>query len=148
MDGRKATMYIPLLVCIIACLVDSYYTKFQSLSYLLIVLFTVHFIYCIRPLSTREWWFDAHNQEVMSFIDTHPVDGQKSITTSWHFGSAMNYYNRFTFNNRITTMSNFREASVNLSPTYFYVLDEDISKIPSGYKLVKKYSIGSYLYTR
>lgn len=152
MDGRKATMYFVLVGIILILLLEYYSVRFPKTilikSSAIGLYLIIHFFVFLNIHRVREWWFDENTEQVTDFVYKHPVNGERSVSVNWRLGSAMKYYNRFSYKNTIKI--NFADGMFFLpyNAAFFYVFEEDIQFIPPNYFLIKKYNNGAVLMKR
>ena len=149
-DGRKALMYfifVPLLFLFCLELLVKSNTHFKnSIALLFTILFIGYSAFKINPKACREWWLDEFNAEVLDYISKHQIPNHHGITISWAFGSSFNFYNKMIYNNKLNPIEIIDDKKTNNISSYYYIMQEDKSKVPQNYILVKQFGEIGFLY--
>lgn len=137
MDGRKATMYIPLLLLLIPCTTELFSPKrmawAKGLAFALLLAYGLQFTMLHRTRLIREWWFDEHTHEVANYIYKHPIEGKRNIIYDWHYSSAFIYYNRFHSRELLGPFFREDEPLPTEQVAYYYIMSSQIYNVPSNY---------------
>lgn len=137
MDGRKATMYIPLLLLLIPCSTELLSPKrmvwAKGLASVLLLMYGLQFTLLHRPSLIREWWFDEHSNKVANYIYKHPIKGKRDIIYDWHYSSALMYYNRFQSNKLLGPCYRYEDSLPASKVAYYYMMESQLEKVPSNY---------------
>lgn len=137
MDGRKATMYIPLLALLIPCAAELFSPKrmvwAKGLVFALLFMYGLQFTLLHRPSLIREWWFDEHSHEVANYIYKHPIQGKRDIIYDWHYSSALIYYNRFHSHKLLGPCYRYEDSLPTSKVAYYYIMESQLDKVPASY---------------
>ena len=138
MDGRKALMYFPLVICLLILLLNSFSevkpNLVAGLSILLIGLSVFNFSSRLKVNSVREWWFDENSREVAYYIHDHPVNGKRDLAVTWYFSESIRYYNQYKLDISIKRLIKMTDREDIHEFAYYYVLGDDIRDVPPMYK--------------
>lgn len=142
-DGRKATLYIPVLLCFITAsaswLREKYNTAGNTAWALLSVIFIYQFCLSFNFKSCREWWYDASSRQAFQLIcaDTAPA---KKTAINWLFTHSFHVYNNHFYNHCIPSIVRTDAPAHELADVdYYYIIGDDIRNIHPVYKPVKRF---------
>ncbi len=141
-DGRKATLYFPILLSIAVASIAWLETK-QKQTGQIVATLTV-FITCallaasINFYQCREWWYDANSKEVAYTIQQQ-LPGKARVAVTWQFHPSITFYNRHQLNNQIQTIAKTTEAATPDAFDFYYVMGDELRKVPPVFKPVKRF---------
>lgn len=144
LTGRTALFYYPLLVMFIATLLavlDSEHFLFQSMSVLLIGLFSVWHVTKVANIrSAREWWFDENTFDVMAVLRTEAKGATIDLRTNWLFYPSFYFY-VYTGKAKDIHLHDYnKEVDVNAGVHYYYVMEQDLEKLKPRYDVIKRFN--------
>ena len=140
-DGRKATLYIPLLLAVtvtaLAWLSEKHRNGGSIVAGLAVVVAAAHWFASINFYSCREWWYDANSKEVAFRLAAAP-EGQRTIAVNWEFAPSLQFYNQHHLGNKLTILRT-NETPQPPEATFYYVMGDAIRNVPPVYRPVKRY---------
>lgn len=137
-DGRKATLYIPLLLTVAAgCMVllSQAGKAGKAGAFVLTMLLGAGFISSLNLYSCREWWYDANSKEVAYQL---AKENNAVVALSWQFAPAFQFYNQHHLGNRITLIKT-NEVQQPPATGYYYVMGDEIRNVPPEFVPVQRY---------
>jgi len=142
-DGRKATLYIPILLCFITAsaswLKEKYKTAGNIYWMLLLIVFISQFALSFNFKSCREWWYDANSKQAFQTICSDSVS-KKKTAINWLFTHSFNVYNHHFYNHCIPTIVRTDAPADQLTDIdYYYIIGDEIRNIHPMYKPVKRF---------
>ena len=92
-DGRKSTMFIPLIGVVVALFFDRLsYNSIKYLKVFVAFLLILHFGLTLKLNSVREWWYDAGTKTFIQSIERDAKGEEVTIGTNWLFHPTLKYY--------------------------------------------------------
>jgi|GEM_PF-3161548 len=142
-DGRKATLYIPILLCFITAsgswLKEKYVTAGNTAWAFLSVLFIYQFWLLFNFKSCREWWYDANSKQAFQIICADSGAAKKTAI-NWLFTHSFNVYNNHFYNHCIPSIVRTDAPADQLKDVdYYYIIGDEIRNIHPLYRPVKRF---------
>lgn len=142
-DGRKATLYIPILLSFLVAsaswLKEKYRTAGKSYWILLSAVFIAQFCLSFNFKSCREWWYDASSKQALLTICSDSTTSNKTAV-NWLFIHSFNVYNNHFYNRCISKIVRTDAADDQLADIdYYYIIGDEIRNIHPVYKPVKRF---------
>jgi hypothetical protein len=141
-DGRKASLYMPLLLALAVSCISWLEIKNrkagQIASVSMVVVTGLLLAASLNFYQCREWWYDANSKEV-AYTLSEQVPAGASIAVTWQFHPSLTFYNRHQLNNPIQSVTKTTEISNPESFDFYYVMGDDIRNVPPLYKPVKRF---------
>jgi hypothetical protein len=151
-DGRKALLYMPVLLLLAVALFNWLHTKYASLAKSLlsttVAAAVLHFIGIFNFYSCFEWWYDASSKKAYQAISSNNNDLSKTTAVNWLFWQSMEFYNKRMFKNALPVLKKTNELADYEGINYVYVLGDEIHNIPPVFKPVKRYMWDRFLLKR
>jgi hypothetical protein len=142
-DGRKATIYIPVLLCILVSGLVWLYEKNKMAGSIttafFFVCFLAQFTLTFNFKNCREWWYDATSREAVEYIIQQPQNSGKKVAVNWLFRPSFQFYNQHHHNNRISKIVKTQEKEELKEIDFYYVVGDEIRSVPPSFKIVKRY---------
>lgn len=142
-DGRKALLYVPVLLILFAALVTwllHYYPGTGKTIWLLAYTTgLIHLISIFNFYSCNEWWYDASSKMAYQFIINDNSQQPKTTGVNWLFSQSMDFYNKRMFSNAIPRLQKTSEMKDFNDVNYVYVLGDEIRVVPPQFKPIKRY---------
>ena len=142
-DGRKATLYIPILLSLIASSAvwfrekysnagNTYWILLSSISLLQFYL-SFNFTHC------REWWYDATSKHALQAICSDSTSA-KETGVNWLFIHSFHVYNKHFYKNCLPAIVRTDASPDQLTDIdYYYIIGDEIRTIHPVYKPVKRF---------
>ena len=151
-DGRKALLYVPVLLLLFAG-ITSWIVQYYSVAGKVIWFFAyttglIHVISIFNFYTCNEWWYDASSKMAYQYIITDKSTASKTTAVNWLFSQSMDFYNNRMYNNRIPLLKKTNELSGYDGINYVYVIGDEIRTVPPVFKPVKRYMWDRFLLTR
>ncbi len=144
MDGRKALMYFPLVILLLMVVINAHFRLrpflLRMTSIFLLVIAVFHFFYRVNTNAIREWWFDENSKEVAYYIHAHPVNGNRDVAVNWFYYPSIRFYNFHRFDTSIKRLVKLEEISDSTSFAYYYIMGDEIRKVPPLYQPVFRFA--------
>ncbi len=142
-DGRKATLYIPILLSFLIAsgiwLKEKYHTAGNIYWTLLSVTFILQFFLSFNVRSCREWWYDANSKQAFLTI-CNDSTASKKTAVNWLFIHSFNVYNNHFYQNCLSGIVRTDAPADQLTDVdYYYVMGDEIRSIHPVYKPVKRF---------
>jgi len=142
-DGRKATIYIPALVCFFVSLLSYAEEHFpgrgKALMYLSGFAAILQFGFTFNLSTCREWWYDANSKEAIYFICKDSSVNDKKVALNWLFAPSFSFYNNHQLNQCIAGVIKTNEPNPYANANYCYVIGDEIKSVPPEFRIVKRY---------
>jgi hypothetical protein len=142
-DGRKALIYVPVLLILFAGLVtwieQYYHFAGKTIWFLAYTTGLIHLMSIFNFYSCNEWWYDASSKMAYQFIVNDNNSQPKTTAVNWLFSQSMDYYNKRMFNNAIPVLHKTNVLQDFNDINYLYVLGDEIRNVPPQFKPVKRY---------
>lgn len=142
-DGRKALLYVPVILLLLTGTL-SWLTTYKK-SYGKVAWFSfcticsIHFVSIFNFKSCNEWWFDATSKSAYLYIVNDSSAVPKQTAVNWLFFPSINLYNYRFYGGAIPSLSKTNEIQNFDSINYVYVIGDEIRTIPPVFKPVKRY---------
>lgn len=144
MDGRKAILYYSLLFCLILVVAKKIS---ESIMIPTLALCAVVSVGCQLNLKlVREWYLDAHITEALHVIKQSP-ESMISISCSWELQTPLQFYNRY-FEKEKLLLHKVEKKGEGLQDSFWFITNNDLDKLPEGYRLLQEYDNQTYLYSK
>ncbi len=142
-DGRKATLYIPVLLCFLtasgAWLKEKYNSAGSIYWIIISVVFLSQFCLSFNFKSCREWWYDASSKQAFQIICADSASNKKTAI-NWLFTHSFNVYNNHFYNHCLSTVVRTDASADQLANIdYYYIIGDEIRNIHPVYKPVKRF---------
>lgn len=141
-DGRKATLYFPILFILAVASLSWLAVKQQQagryMSGVSVLIAAALFIASMNFYQCREWWYDANSKEVATTVQKQAPAGA-TIAVTWQFHPSLTFYNRHQLNNRIQSITKTTEVTTAEAFDFYFVMGDDIRKVPPVYRPVKRF---------
>ncbi len=142
-DGRKATLYIPVLLCLSAAGCIWLKEKYQQAGTMLLSFISaiciLQFILSFNFKSCREWWYDANSKQAYAFICADTASSKKTAV-NWLFIHSFSVYNQHFYKNCLPSITRTDAAPDQLKEIdYYYIIGDEIKNIHPVYKPVKRF---------
>ena len=142
-DGRKATLYIPILlsfiVASISWLKEKYHTAGNIYWIVLSATFITQFWLSFNFISCREWWYDANSKQAFLAICADSSVSKKT-GVNWLFIHSFNVYNNHFYKNCLPAIVRTDVPTDQLVDVdYYYIIGDEIRSIHPMYKPVKRF---------
>lgn len=151
-DGRKALLYMPVLLLLVAALFswlnERYGVAAKFFFSTIVVASVLHFISIFNFYSCFEWWYDASSKMAYQYIINDKSTESKTTAVNWLFSQSMDFYNKRMYNNRIPLLKKTNELSGFEGINYVYVIGDEIRTVPPVFKPVKRYMWDRFLLKR
>ncbi|RXK59258.1 hypothetical protein ESA94_14045 [Lacibacter luteus] len=151
-DGRKALLYLPvlllLLLSVAVWLFDVYPRFVKSFTGVAATLSILHFAGIFNFYSCFEWWYDASSKKAYQYIVADKNTTPKNTAVNWLFWQSMEFYNKRMFNRQLPPILKTNEISGYNNINYVYVIGDEIRNIPPVFKPVKRYMWDRFLLKR
>ena len=151
-DGRKALLYMPVLLLLVVALFNWLYTKYALLAKVFlsttVAAAVFHFIGIFNFYSCFEWWYDASSKMAYRSIGNDKSDLPKTTAVNWLYWQSMEFYNKRMYKNNIPLLKKTNELTDYDGINYVYVLGDEIRNIPPVFKPVKRYMWDRFLLKR
>jgi hypothetical protein len=142
-DGRKALLYVPVLLVLFAGLItwleQYYHVAGKTIWFLVYTTGLIHLVSIFNFYSCNEWWYDASSKMAYQFIINDNNSQPKTTAVNWLFSQSMDYYNKRVFNNAIPVLQKTNVLRNFNDINYLYVLGDEIRNVPPQFKPVKRY---------
>ncbi|MEJ8842423.1 hypothetical protein WG954_08510 [Lacibacter sp. H375] len=142
-DGRKALLYVPVLLLLFAGLVTwvlQYYPATgKTVWFLAYATGLIHLMSIFNFYSCNEWWYDASSKMAYQYITSDISNQSKTTAVNWLFSQSMDFYNKRMFNNAIPVLNKTNELKSFDEVNYVYTLGDEIRSVPPQFKPVKRY---------
>jgi Dolichyl-phosphate-mannose-protein mannosyltransferase len=151
-DGRKALLYMPVLLLLAVALFNWVHTKYallaKSLLSTTVLAAVLHFIGIFNFYSCFEWWYDASSKMAYQSIVNDKSDLPKTTAVNWLYWQSMEFYNKRVYKNTIPVLKKTNELADYNGINYAYVLGDEIRNVPPVFKPVKRYMWDRFLLKR
>lgn len=151
-DGRKALLYMPVLLVLVVALFNWLYSKYAGLakSFLSVTVAAavLHFVGIFNFYSCFEWWYDASSKMAYQSIANDKSDLPKTTAVNWLYWQSMEFYNKRVYRNNIPLLKKTNELADYDGINYVYVLGDEIRNIPPVFKPIKRYMWDRFLLKR
>jgi Dolichyl-phosphate-mannose-protein mannosyltransferase len=151
-DGRKALLYMPILLLLVVALFNWLHTKYALLAKRLlsitVVAAVLHFIGIFNFYYCFEWWYDASSKMAYQSIVNDKRGLPKTTAVNWLYWQSMEFYNKRMYHNRISLLVKTNELSDFDDINYVYVIGDEIRTVPPVFKPVKRYMWDRFLLIR
>lgn len=151
-DGRKALLYMPVLLLLAVALFTWVHTKYallaKSLLSTTVLAAVLHFIGIFNFYSCFEWWYDASSKMAYQSIVNDKSDLPKTTAANWLYWQSMEFYNKRMYKNSIPLLKKTNELADYNGINYAYVLGDEIRNVPPVFKPVKRYMWDRFLLKR
>jgi len=142
-DGRKATLYIPILLSFIVAsaiwIKEKYHTAGNIYWALLSAIFFLQFSLSFNFKSCREWWYDANSKQAFRSICADSTASKKTAV-NWLFIHSFNVYNNHFYSNCLPAIVRTDASADQLTDVdYYYIIGDEIRNIHPMYKPVKRF---------
>lgn len=142
-DGRKATLYIPILLAVLVATLSFVHHKNKTYgtaaTALFLFCFAAQFIVCFNFKNCREWWYDASSKDAALYIGTKTTIPEKTVAVNWLFRPSFQFYNDHHLNKQISKIVKTEEKDQLNDIWFYYVIGDEIRVVPPQYKIVKRY---------
>lgn len=142
-DGRKALLYMPVLLLLAVALFNWLYSKYalfaKSLFSITVASAVLHFISIFNFNSCFEWWFDANSKDAYLYIMNDRKHQTKTLAANWLYLPSVNFYNQRMYKNQIAVITKTEQVQNYQSYNYAYVMGDEIKDIPPVFIPVKRY---------
>jgi len=142
-DGRKALLYVPVLLVLIAGFLtwigQNYPVTGKTVWFLAYTTGLAHLMSIFNFYSCNEWWYDASSKMAYQYIVNDNNSQPKTTGVNWLFSQSIDFYNKRMFNNAIPLLQKTNEMKSFDEVNYVYVLGDEIRSVPPQFKLVKRY---------
>lgn len=151
-DGRKALLYMPVLLVLVVALFNWLHTKYaliaKGLLCTTVAAAVLHFIGIFNFYSCFEWWYDASSKMAYQSIANDKSDLPKTTAVNWLYWQSMQFYNKRVYKNKIPVLKKTNELADYDGINYVYVLGDEIHNMPPVFKPVKRYMWDRFLLKR
>lgn len=151
-DGRKALLYVPVLLLLFAGLITwvlQYYpVAGKNTWFLAYSAGLIHVMSIFNFYSCNEWWYDASSKMAYQYIISDNSNQPKTTAVNWLFSQSMDFYNKRMFNNAIPRLQKTNEMKNFDDVNYVYALGDEIRSVPPQFKPVKRYLWDRFLLKR
>lgn len=153
--ARTALMYYPLFVLALFFFLEALPQRrlAATAGSLTALLLCVHFLRCINLRSTFEWWFDANNTEVLSYLEQER--GKAGPGTPFTFGCSWWFHPSISFYITTANAGSYirqpvysKEPDLSTRPQYYYAVKEEQGRLPSEYEPVLIFNSGDRILYR
>lgn len=150
LNARGALFLYPMFVlALLTFLNELNTTSFKFPKYMLLLLAGLGIIHITRTAnftSTREWWFDAHTKEVLSWINTqHPGKEHVTLNSSWIFNNSLHFHKDVQQFHNLDIAPYHQELQPDGDYLYYYCQREEVGQLDNTYDEVKSFNYGSFV---
>ena len=150
LNGRGALFLYPMFVLtLLALLQELISTSIKFPKYILLILAGIGILHISRTAnitSTREWWFDAHTKEVLSWInEQHPGKENVTLNSSWIFNNSLHFHKDVQQFYNLEIAPYHQELWPDGNYLYYYCQREEVGQLDSTYNEVKSFNYGSFV---
>lgn len=152
LNGRTALLFYPLfsmVICSLLAVLNKTNVLLQLFFCYVIFGFTNwHFRDTFKIHSVREWWFDENTFQVMEILRNDTKCQKINLRTNWLFHPSFNFYVYTGKFNDLYLHGYDKNVDVNSDAEYYYVIQEDLSKLESKYYQIARLASDRYLLKR
>ncbi|XOV68730.1 MAG: hypothetical protein ACFHU9_06025 [Fluviicola sp.] len=154
LNGRTALFLLPIFLSFVACGIALFpkgnrnWISIAFGSFLMLV--TVqHLGMSYRAESFKEWRYDAHTDEVISYLETNGFN-QKGVDISvdWLYFNSFAFYGKYHANSHWVLFPIGPDTSTDLNTEFCYVPEEKVAEMTSLFEVVKTFEGGQTLMRR
>lgn len=118
--------------------------KNQTLKTILAICISIPLIYNVKSINTKytyEWYYDAHNRNVMQIIKqkTNNIShkGNKiTVANNWVFEPSLNYYRHLL---NLTYINEINRKGLSRKADFYYCFENEINKLNDSLIVIAKY---------
>jgi hypothetical protein len=88
--------------------------------------------------SVKEWWFDAHTLEIVSYLDAVRGNRDVSLKTNWLFQPSFAYYKKVGRLPHIKLEDYDKNIDTTTNADFYYILSEDFEMLKKRFEPVLK----------
>lgn len=152
--NRKSLIFIPIWDLLIFCFLDNLPFKKNifknSLALCIVLLGFYHFGRSANVAQTREWWYDRHTLEMLTYLDEKiPPNQTVHLGVHWMFHPTSLYYQETKGFDFFDNLHYDKKILPEADYDYYYVFKSNYDQeLTEGYEVEKAFSGFAYLLRR
>lgn len=145
--NRKFLFMVPIISYSICKGLDCYLEyKYFKPAISAIIIFSIIHMLSIKPMSTREWWYDATTKQIIEDLDKKfCYDKQCKLGTNWMFHPSSTYYITTGGLNNIQLSDYNKALKRSETDDFFICFNSDFETLKDKYVVLEAYSYSVYL---
>lgn len=153
LNGRTALFLLPVFLSLVACGI-AYLPRGNrnwvsiALGVFFVLVTVQHLGMSYRPNSFKEWRYDEHTDEVITYLNNQDKSTEKlKLSVHWLYYNSFEFYALHQKNNWVL-MPALGELSIPWGADYYYVPEEDVPVLINAFEVVESYEGGQTLMRR
>ncbi|MBI2730913.1 MAG: hypothetical protein HYX40_09210 [Sphingobacteriales bacterium] len=134
-------LFILFVITAVAYLFEIQKSRYPVFLVLLGALALTHFIRNANLKATFEWYYNANDRDIITYLEKKHNEGEITITlnTHWHFHPTIYFYKESLHLDWLILVNYHKEVRADNSALYYYTYSSEASFINSCYSPVEQY---------
>lgn len=150
LNARGAVFMYPIFVLIVIITISNIFINKQRQRNIVLSVFfcigLIHFFNTANFRFYRDWWFDAHTKDVLTWIDEqHPQKEKVTLNCSWIFNNSLHFHKDVSnfYNLELATFNHDLQPEGNYQ--YYYCQRGDVEALSKNYVELFSYHYGEFV---